>query len=130
MKRAAVCLAMFCLVAGCSNTVTDGTIHHLVFCWLKEPGNAAHRKSIRDVSLTFSEIPGVLDVRVGEGLPSDRPIVDDSYDVAIAVTFASEEDMNGYLKHPVHEAARTGVLLPLVERIVVYDFQESRSDGG
>ena len=56
--------------------------------------------------------------------PSERQIVDDSFDVAICLTFASTRDMNAYIEHPRHKAAVKDVLLPIVERIVVYDFVE------
>jgi hypothetical protein len=50
--------------------------------------------------------------------------VDDSFDVAISVTFADQEAMRAYLAHPLHQRARDEILLPMVEKIVVYDFQE------
>jgi hypothetical protein len=117
-------------LAGCTavsetpSETPQATVHHIVLCWLKEPGNAEHRRRIMDASLTFRDIPGVLDVRVGEVIESDRPIVDDSYDVAIMVSFAGTEKMGEYLVHPIHEKAKKEVLLPVVERIVVYDFRE------
>ena len=73
------------LPLGCTSiqqTEREQAIQHVVLCWLKEPGNAAHRARIMEVSKTFRSIPGVLEVRVGEVIASDRAIVDDSFDVA------------------------------------------------
>ncbi|SVC46024.1 uncharacterized protein METZ01_LOCUS298878 [marine metagenome] len=32
--------------------------------------------------------------------------------------------MEAYLRHPVHDDAKKKILLPLIDRLVVYDFQE------
>ena len=76
------------------------------------------------VSKTFRKIPGVLDVRAGQVVPSDREIVDDSFDVGIIVTVPDRRRLAEYLTHPVHQKARDDILLPLVGKIVVYDFIE------
>jgi len=121
-KLTIIALVVF---AGCV-TVRDVTpeVHHVVLCWLKDPGNAEHRQRIVDVSRSFSDIPGVMEVRAGEVIESDRKIVDDSFDVAITVSFANTADMKRYLAHPIHEEAKRDVLLPVVNKIVVYDFRE------
>lgn len=102
----------------------EQAIQHVVLCWLKEPGNAAHRAQILEVSKSFRSIPGVLEVRVGEVIASDRAIVDDSFDVAILVVVPDGRRLQAYLDHPTHQQAKQDVLLPLVDKVVVYDFQE------
>jgi len=97
-------------------------IQHVVLCWLKEPGNAEHRNQIIEVSKTFRKIPGVLEVRVGRVIKSDRAIVDDSFDVGILVTVSDVERLQEYLNHPIHQNAKRDVLLPLMEKVLVYDF--------
>ena len=116
-------------VAGCAH-VQDASsprqeVNHLVLIWLKEPGNATHRARIIEISRTFKEIPGVVSVSVGEAIPSDRKIVDDSFDVAIHMIFASTKDMNRYIDHPKHKQAVRDVLLPITDKIVVYDFSDA-----
>jgi len=100
----------------------ERAIQHVVLCWLKESGNAEHRNRIIEVSKTFRKIPGVLEVRVGRVIKSDRAIVDDSFDVGILVTVSDVERLQEYLDHPIHQKAKQDVLLPLVEKVVVYDF--------
>ena len=102
----------------------EKAIQHVVLCWLKEPGNQVHRNQIIEVSKTFRNIPGVLEVRVGEVIESDRAIVDDSFDVAILVVVPNGRRLQEYLDHPIHDQAKQDVLLPLVDRVVVYDFQK------
>ena len=113
-------------LAGCSSIepARDHALHHVVLCWLKEPGNARHRQKIVEVSKSFRDIPGVLEVRAGQAVLSDRKIVDDSFDVAILVIVPDQKRLAEYLAHPVHQKAKSEILLPLVDRIVVYDFKE------
>ncbi len=98
-------------------------IHHIVLCWLKEPGNTEHRAKIIETTRSLKKIPGILSISVGEAVPSERKIVDDSFDVGITLTFATEEEMNAYLEHPLHKKALKNSLMPLVSKVVVYDYQ-------
>lgn len=97
-------------------------IVHVVVVWLKEPGNAEHRQQIIAGSKQLKEIPGVLDLRVGKVVPSEREVVDSSYDVAIYLRFANAEDLQAYLVHPIHKAAVKDVFVPIMDRYKVYDF--------
>jgi hypothetical protein len=124
LKRLAAILLV--ALAGCVTLpeARPSRVHHVVLCWLKDPGNTSQRRQIIDVSRTFREIPGVVDVRVGEAVESDRAIVDDSFDVAIFLSFPDRQSLNGYLVHPAHQEAKRAILLPIVSKIVVYDFEE------
>jgi len=97
-------------------------LHHIVLVWLKLPGNPTHRSHLIEVSQSFASIPGVKSVSVGEPVHSDREIVDDSFDVAIDLTFDDKQSLQNYLDHPDHLRAVEVSLKPLAERIVVYDF--------
>ncbi len=99
-------------------------INHVVFCWLKEPGNKVQKAQLIQVSKSFKKIPGVLEVRAGEMVPSERKVVDSSYDVAIFLSFETEKDLQTYLDHPDHVAAVNQILKPLTSKILVYDFLE------
>jgi hypothetical protein len=103
----------------------DATVVHIVLVWRKEPGKPEHRQRIIDAPREFETIPGVIDVRVGEAVPSDRPIVDDSFDVGLYMTFSSVEAMNTYLADERHQQALREVFRPLSERYIVYDFQDA-----
>ena len=103
---------------------TDSRIVHVVLVWLKEPGNAAHRARVIETTRGFSTIPGVDEIRVGESAPSQRPSVDDSFDIGLYITFYSTEDLQAYLSHPEHKAAQKTILRPLVKKVVIYDFRD------
>ena len=130
MLRRWIWLLFFAIAAACSPPVLaaepgrDATVVHIVLVWLKEPGNPEHRRRIVDASREFETIPGVIDVRVGEAVPSDRPIVDDSFDVGLYLTFSSIDAMNTYLADDRHQQALREVFRPLSERYIVYDFQD------
>ena len=102
----------------------DGALQHVVLIWLKDAGNAQQQAKIIEVSKSFRDIPGVLDVQAGKAVASDRGIVDDSFDVGILVVVPDERRLREYLDHPIHQRAKNDVLVPLVEKILVYDFQE------
>jgi hypothetical protein len=125
MKRYLVVLVLGAF-AGCASVqeAPRSNVHHVVLCWLKDAGNVEHRRQIMDASRSFRNIPGVLAVRVGEAIDSDRVIVDDSFDVAVSLSFADEQSLAEYLAHPIHQKAKREILLPIVNKIVVYDFSE------
>ena len=97
-------------------------LQHIVLCWLKEPGNASQREQIIELTQTFNEIPSVLKARAGQVISSDRDIVDDSFDVGIVVVVKDEKALQEYLDHPIHQKAKKDILLPLVDKILVFDF--------
>ena len=119
MKRLLLILTL--LLTGCPTAPRGGVTHVVVF-WLKDHGNAAQRAKIIETSESFRNIPGVLSVQAGQCLPSQRPIVDSTFDVALTMEFASKAAMQKYLDDPRHKAASDGVLKPLVKKIAVYDF--------
>lgn len=109
------------LLASCTTPRSGGVTHVVVF-WLKNHGNAADRAKIIETSESFRKIPGVLSVSTGPCIPSARPIVDSSFDVAVSLTFATQADLQRYIDHPQHKAAAEQVLKPLVRKITVFDF--------
>jgi hypothetical protein len=115
--------------AGCHGSATQsenqqprpGHVTHIVVFWLKDPGSAEQRRDLIAACHTLKDIPGVTDLRVGQPLPSTRPVVDSTYDVALVITFENERAMEAYNPHPIHEKlAREFV--PSFARWLVYDF--------
>jgi len=116
------------LLFGCvsiekESSFKDKALHHVVLCWLKDSGNLEARERIVEVTKTFRNIPGVLEARAGQVIPSDRSIVDDSFDIGILIVVADAKSLTEYLEHPIHRKAKRDVLVPLVSKIIVYDFQ-------
>ncbi len=106
---------------GCKTT-PKGKIEHVVLVWLKRPGNAADRTTLIATAKKFqAEISQIQHLSVGPAVPSERPIVDDSFDVAFVMRFANKADLDAYEKHPVHVNAVKQTLLPIAKKVLVYD---------
>jgi hypothetical protein len=99
-----------------------GKVDHCVFVWLKKSGDKADRARLVEAARRFErEIPEIERLTVGQMLPSARPIVDSTYDVAFIMRFADKAAMDRYEKHPVHQAAVKDLLLPISKKVQVYD---------
>ena len=99
-------------------------LNHVVLCWLKEPGDRENIEKIIAMTQSFQEIPEVLDAQAGRVVLSDRRIVDDSFDVGILIQVQDKAALQQYLDHPKHQKAKDEILLPLIEKVLVYDFME------
>ena len=104
--------------------VSNRGVVHTVFLWLQQPSDAQHRQRLVSASDRLRSIPGVVDIRFGEVIESERDIVDDSFDVGIYFYFDDVAAMNAYLVHPLHKAVVEQEIKPLVKRIVVHDFYD------
>ena len=126
MKNATLILAaavsLFFSSCTCCQTTPKGKVEHIVLVWLKRPGNAADRATVIATAKKFqAEIRQIQHLSVGSAVPSDRPVVDDSFDIGLVMRFASKADMDAYEKHPVHVKAVKEVLAPIAKKLLVYD---------
>ena len=112
-------------IASCTGTTAPpapaGTVDHVVLVWLKRPGNEQDRQALRAAGDRLRSIPGIVFLDHGTPLASDRPVVDDSFDVGFVMRFQSEEALNRYEPHPDHMKEVEGVIKPLSRKVVVYD---------
>ncbi len=116
------CVLIGCLALGTPLHAAAGGVEHIVIVWLQEPGNAEHRARIISESQVLREIPGVMELRAGGMLPSQRAIVNSSFDVALIVSLQDAAAMADYLSHPLHVKLVEDTLKPLVAKIQVFDF--------
>lgn len=99
-------------------------VDHVVIVWLNDANrNDAGRAALMSGADMLRTIPGLVSLSVGRAVPSDRPIVDDSFDVAFHFKFASVADMQAYVAHPTHIAFLKRYTTDTVARILVYDSQ-------
>ena len=98
-----------------------GEVTHVVLCWLKTPGDDAAARRIIETSDEFRRLPGVLSVTAGRSVPSNRPVVDSTFDVGIVITFRDEAAMAAYESSPAHTRAVKEVLQPLTSKLKIYD---------
>lgn len=111
-----------CAQLNCQSAPRAGQVEHVVLVWLNEPGNAAIKDKMVAACRTFPrEIDGILSLSVGDALPSDREVVDDSFDLGIVLRFKDKAALDAYEKHPVHVKAVKEVLAPNASKLKVYD---------
>ena len=118
-------LSIAALLSSCATIAPpakSGTVDHVVMFWQKNAGNKADRKKITDAIDRLRVIEGVTSLDYGTAVASDRPVVDDSFDVALLVRFTNVEALHAYEKDPRHMKEVNEVLLPLTKKIQVYDF--------
>ncbi len=97
-------------------------VEHIVLVWLKRPGNYTDRATLIACARKFqAEIKEIERLDAGLAVASERPIVDDSFDVGFVMRFANKADMDAYEKHPVHQKTVKETLLPLAKKVQVYD---------
>ena len=103
-------------------------LHHLVVIWLKNSGDETMRQQYIEASKDLAQLPGVLAYDLGTPATIKRShtssALDESYDVAIAAEFESEEAFATFLKNPEYQRVARQVLRPLVDKYKVYDFVE------
>ena len=125
--RAGLCLLTALLLAGCAHfhrPSSPAGIDHLVFVWLKNPGSAKDRRALVEASRELAAtIPQIRSFRWGTTVPSERLIVDDTFDLALVMNFANRASLEKYENHPAHTRAAKSVLRPLARKIVVYDIE-------
>jgi len=97
-------------------------VTHIVMVWYKPDLPAEKRELIKQKTAELKNIPGLISLNMGEAIPSERPIVDDSFDLGIVMQFPNAKAMNTYLVHPQHKAFMKNYVKGNVEKLLVYDF--------
>ena len=96
---------------------------HIVIFWT-DPANPKAADDLREGAERYLRpIPGVQHFHIGKMVPSTRPVVDQTYQVALNITFASKADHDAYQLHPLHVEFVEKVLKKVGKRVLVYDFE-------
>lgn len=119
---AAIVLSLaFVSCASIAPPAPKGSVDHIVLVWLKRPGDAQDRRKLCDAADDLRSIPGLRFLDHGTALASDRPVVDDSFDVGFVMRFDSSSALQAYEKKPLHVRKVNETLRPLSRKILVYD---------
>ena len=113
----------FLLLASCATIAPPakpGSVDHVVLVWLKRPGNEQDRQTLLATGRELRAIPGIRFLDAGTALPSERPTVDDSFDIGYVMRFDSPAALEAYAVHPIHVKAKE-TLMKLSGKLVVYD---------
>lgn len=96
---------------------------HIVILWTDPARPADAEEVLRAANRLLKNIPGILHFHAGKMTPSPRPVVDQSYSVALNLIFASKQAESEYQTHAQHVEFVNGFVKPLVKKVVVFDFE-------
>ena len=93
---------------------------HVVIFWV-DPKDTD--KLIEGANKYLKPIPGVISFHVGKMVGSHRPVVDQTYQVALNLIFSDKKAQDDYQVHPMHIDFVEKVFKPICKKVVVYDFE-------
>lgn len=96
---------------------------HVVIFWTDPTSEDATDKLIAGARQYLSKIPGVLHFHVGKMSPSERPVVEQGYQVGLNILFENKGAEQVYQSHPLHMEFLEKAFRPNCIRVVVYDFE-------
>ncbi len=96
---------------------------HIVIFWTDPSKPEAADELVAGAEKYLRGIPGVLLFHVGKMARSHRPVVDQSYQVALNILFPDKPTQDAYQLHPQHMEFVEKVFKPLCRRVLVYDFE-------
>ena len=95
---------------------------HVVIFWTDPAQAGAAEELIAGALKYLRPIPGITHFHIGKMVGSQRPVVDQTYQVALNTVFASKQAQDDYQVHPLHLEFVACCVKPLVKRVAVYDF--------
>ena len=96
---------------------------HVVIFWTDPKKPAAADELIAGAIKWLKSIPGIAHFHIGKMVPSHRPVVDTSYQVALNIVFNDKEAQDDYQVHPMHVEFVEKAFKPNAAKCVVYDFE-------
>src|SRR5437667_9975499 len=95
---------------------------HVVIFWTDSGNPQAADELLAGMNKYLLPIPGILHFYTGKMVPSHRPVVEQSYQVALNLVFADKKAQDDYQAHPLHLQFVEKAFKPNCARCVVYDF--------
>ena len=96
---------------------------HVVIFWTDPAQPNAVAELMAGAEEYLKPIPGVLQFHVGKMVRSHRPVVDQTYQVALNLVFPTKQAQDDYQAHPQHVEFVEKVFKRVCQRVVVYDFE-------
>jgi hypothetical protein len=96
---------------------------HVVIFWTDPKKAQAVDDLIQGALKWLKPIPGITHFHIGRMVPSQRPVVDNSYQVALNIVFESKKAQDNYQVHPMHVEFVEKAFKPNCAKCVVYDFE-------
>ena len=96
---------------------------HVVIFWTDPTNPNSAGELLAGMEKFLKPIPGVLEFHAGKMAGSHRPVVDQTYQVALNLIFSNKKAQDDYQAHPKHVEFVETVFKKTCKRIVVYDFE-------
>ena len=96
---------------------------HVVIFWTDPKNPKAADELIEGANRYLKVIPGILHYHIGRMATSHRPVVDQTYQVALNLAFADKKTQDDYQIHPSHVDFVEKVFKRVCTKVVVYDFE-------
>ncbi len=96
---------------------------HVVIFWTDPANASAADELVAGANKYLRGIPGVLQFHVGKMTGSDRPVVEQSYQVALNLIFPDKQSQQAYQTHPKHTEFLERVIKRVCKKVLVYDFE-------
>ena len=94
---------------------------HVVIFWTDPANPAAADELVAGGQKYLKSIPGALQFHMGKMVGSHRPVVDQSYQVALNLIFPDKQAQDDYQVHPEH-LKFVAECSKLWKKVTVYDF--------
>lgn len=95
---------------------------HVVIFWTDPAQPSATEELLAGAEKYLRGIPGTLFFHVGKMVGSHRPVVDQSYQVALNLVFTDKAAQDAYQVHPLHVEFVEKVFKRVCKKAVIYDF--------
>lgn len=100
-------------------------LHIVLIRWSPET-SASHRDRARAIARSFEQrIAGVVSLVEGPSVSPEG--LEQGFDYALAITFASAAARDDYLPHPAHQELVTCFSNEAIEKVAVYDLEVPRT---
>ena len=95
---------------------------HVVIFWTDPKKPKAADDLVAGALKWLKPIPGIVHFHIGRMVPSQRPVVERTYQVALNIVFTDKKAQDDYQAHPSHIEFVEKAFKPNCARCVVYDF--------
>ena len=95
---------------------------HIVIFWTDPANPKAADELLAGAEKYLRPIPGALHFHAGKMASSHRPVVDQTYQVALNLIFPDKKTQDDYQTHPLHLEFVNTVLKKTCQKVAVYDF--------
>ena len=96
---------------------------HIVIFWTDPAKPEAADAVIAGGEKFLKNIPSLTHFHIGKMVGSTRPVVDQTYQVALNTIFTNKQAQDDYQVHPQHLEFIAHCVKPFVKKVVVYDFE-------